>query len=44
MSDAERKAAITEMRKKFLELHEDAYENNRNLAQERGRQFEKLPA
>jgi hypothetical protein len=42
MNEVERKAEITELQKQFRELHNAAYEKNPDLAQERGRQFEKL--
>ena len=42
MADAERIATITELHVQFKELDDDAYEKNTDLAQERGRQFEKL--
>ena len=42
MTEFERNAEITELQKQFLELHNAAYEKNIDLAQERGRQFEKL--
>ncbi len=42
MTNAERVAAITDLQVQFKDLHDDAYEKNTDLAQERGRQFEKL--
>lgn len=42
MTEAERKAEITELQKQFEDLHNPAYEKNVDNAQERGRQFETL--
>jgi hypothetical protein len=42
MTDAERQAAILDSQKQFQDLQKEAYEKNTDLAQDRGRQFEKL--
>ena len=42
MTNAERQAAIVDLQKQFEDLHAEAYDKNIDLAQERGRQFEKL--
>jgi hypothetical protein len=42
MTEADRINEITKLQLQFKELDDDAYEKNPDLAQERGRQFEKL--